>query len=194
MEPGRGTNPKFPHKSHRYSCQCATPGLCQEWGCAGHTQHCQSGGFPGHGVSVGHKMGHKGTAAGPGDPGAVLMSHSDLILHVSSQPFLAHRDGREAANKRGSQQSPVFTCPVQSMTPKAESTALAASAKTGPVTAAPQPSPSCSHALNVDAPSSPFRSLPAGKFLALYQYHRNANTAPSVHSIQEGGSVPRPYY
>lgn len=61
-------------------------------------------------------------------------------------------------------------CRIQ--TPGAESTALAASPETDPVTAATQPSSICLHALNVEAPSSP-----AEKFLGLYQYHRNANTA-----------------
>lgn len=155
------------------------------------------GGCPSHGVSVGHKMGHKGTAAGPGDPSAVLrplgpLSHSDLILHVSSQPFLAHRDGRGAANKRGSQQSPVFTCPVWSMTPKAESTALAASAKTGPVTAAPQPSPSRSHALNVDGSQQPVSLLASRKVpcpLPISQECKHSAALPQC--TQSGGERQR---
>lgn len=179
------------------------PQVCAMRGCAQGTLSTASpGGCPGRGVSVGQKMGHKETAAGLGTPALGsdrLGSRPILISSSTSAPSPSWHTvmGGEQQTTGGSQQSPVFTCPSRSMTPKAESTALAASAKAGPVTAAPQPSPSRSHTLNVAAPSSPFRSSPAGKFLALYQYHRNANTAQcSLSALNTGarGSVPRPYY
>lgn len=106
MEAGWGTNPKSPHQPHGNSCQRATPGLCHEGVCAGHTQHCQPWWVSWPWGQCGTKDGAQGDSSRFGDPGTGLgplglPSHSDLILHVGSQPFLAHSDGRGAANNRG---------------------------------------------------------------------------------------------
>lgn len=106
MEAGWGTNPKSPHQPHRNSCQRATPGLCHEGVCAGHTQHCQPRWVSWPWGQCGTKDGAQGDRSRFGDPGAGLgplglPSHSDLILHVGSQPFLAHSDGRGTANNWG---------------------------------------------------------------------------------------------
>lgn len=100
----------------------------------------------------------------------------------ASKPFLEH--AAQQAGTGGEQHpngltviSNVYLPRCRIQMPGGEATVLADSPETDPVTAATQPSSSRLHALNVAASSSLLASSPAEKFLGLYQYRRNANTA-----------------